>query len=334
MSVILSGIQPSGVLHLGNYLGAIKQWQKVLKKSNNDTFYFMVADLHSLTTSQNAVQLKNDMLYLLASYIACGISVENNANLFIQSSISAHSELAWILSTITPFGMLERMTQFKDKSAKSGASNANCGLFTYPVLMAADILLYDTTHVPVGDDQKQHLEFTRDIAQKFNHHYNCDVFTVPDFMSSESASRVMSLQDGTKKMSKSSCSDAELIKLNDTNDEISKKIKSAKTDSIRGIYYDKENRPEVSNLIEIMSSISGSSKKEIEDEYRNLSTKDFKDNLMEIIINEIAPIREKLNILLQDKDALLRSVEVSSARVKDVATNKIKQVKQIVGVGI
>ena len=260
--VFLSGIQPSSSsLHLGNYIGAILNWKTTIKNSqlqadSNDKFFWMIADLHTMTSLHNPEQIRQNIKNLLATYIACGIQPNKNINFFLQSSVPAHCELNWILTTICPLGQLQRMTQFKDKKEKLTADEINVGLLCYPVLMAGDILLYQTTTVPVGEDQKQHLEFCRDIVDRFNHIYGVnDVFTMPNALINKTTKRIMSIGDGTKKMSKSTGTDNDRIFLTDENDAIAKKIKVAKTDSIMGIFSD-ESRPEITNLINIFSAFN------------------------------------------------------------------------------
>ena len=341
MSVILSGIQPSSSsLQLGNYIGAILNWKKVVKNLKKDDFcYFMLADLHSLTSNKDPQCLAENTKKLMATYIACGIEPKKNVIFFKQSMVPAHCELCWILSTITPLGQLERMTQFKDKKAKfgeKGAENINSGLLYYPILMIADIILYKANLVPVGEDQTQHIELTRDIVQRFINIYgngeNDDIFTIPEGMIGNTSKRIMSLGDGNKKMSKSTGEAKDTIFLSDTNDEIAKKIKTAKTDSIVGIYYDKEKRPEVSNLINIYSSLSGVSIADINNKYNyEKSTKAFKDDLTQIIINEIEPIRTKQNEILKDKTYLDKILEEGNKRANQVANNTLVKVKKAVG---
>ena len=337
MSVILSGIQPSSSsLHLGNYIGSILKWKKVVENlSPNDECFFMIVDLHALTSSKNAENLRKNIKSLLATYLACGITPNERVVFFQQSKIPAHCELCWILSTITPLGQLERMTQFKDKKNKfgmDGLDNVNAGLLYYPVLMAADIMLYKANFVPVGEDQKQHIELTRDIIQKFNNIYGDEgIFTMPDGMIDDTSKRIMSLSDGNKKMSKSFGDSKDTIFLSDEDDDIAKKIKTAKTDSIMGIYYDKKNRPEVSNLINIFSAISGKSVENISNEYKNQSTKVFKDDLTQLLIKEIAPIRETHIELLKDEKRLFNILNYGNKIANEKANATLLRVKKAVG---
>lgn len=337
MSVILSGIQPSSArLHLGNYIGAILKWKDVVKTLNkNDKCYFMLADLHAMTSNKNQKDLIENTKRLIATYIACGLQPSDNVIFFKQSMISAHCELCWILSTITPLGQLERMTQFKDKKGKLSMDQINSGLLYYPILMIADIILYKANFVPVGADQKQHIELTRDIVDKFISIYgngeNDDIFIKPEPMIDETSKRIMSFGDGTKKMSKSVGEEKDKIFLDDTDELIAKKIKTAKTDSIVGIYYDKENRPEVSNLINIYSAITKKSVEEISEEYKTKNTKSFKDDLTEILINEISPIREKQKELLKNESYLMKIIEEGNKKAEEVANDTLIKVKKAVG---
>ncbi len=335
MSVIFSGIQPSGsALHLGNYIGAILNWKKIIENlKDEDKCYFMIADLHTLTSNKDPKALRNNTKRLLATYLACGIIPSERIAFFEQSKVPAHCELCWILSTVCPLGQLMRMTQFKDKKGKLGVEQVNAGLLYYPILMAADILLYRSNFVPVGEDQIQHLEFAKDIVQKFNNAYNVnDVFTISTAVIDSNSKRIMSLGDGTKKMSKSVGTDNDKIYLTDSNDEIIKKVKLAKTDSIKGIVYNKEKRPEVSNLITIYSVLSGKSIEEVCAMYENKGTKDFKDDLIEVIINTIVPIREIVNkILEKEEDKLDEIIEKGNKIANSVANETLIKVKKAVG---
>ncbi len=332
MAVYLSGIQPSGSsLHLGNYIGALLNWKNIIKNSKDgDKFYFMLADLHTMTSKKNAEELKKNIISLVATYVACGITPSEKIVFFQQSKIPAHCELCWILSTITPLGQLERMTQFKDKKGKLSTDEINAGLLYYPILMAADILLYKTNFVPVGEDQTQHIEFTRDLVERFDRLYNSDIFIMPEGLIDKTSKRIMSLGDGSKKMSKSIGEERDRIFLTDTDEQIAKKIKSAKTDSIMGIFYDKD-RLEVNNLINIYSAISGGSIEEISGEYKDKNTKQFKDDLTDLVINAISPIREKLQELEQDTDFLKNIIEKGSFEANNVASKTLLEVKKAVG---
>jgi len=434
---VLSGMQPSGILHIGNYIGGIVTWKNMIAKNPNYEYYFMIADLHSLTSLKNGDLLRKNIIDCAICYYACGIDfMAENITLFQQSKNPNHSELAWILQTIIPMGWMERMTQFKDKkltlaeqltlssktnindpiaidnkikntkdglfkkikeivpkvdidifnqefivhpklkpirldmiqmttritNQKSGEifektmkyisdailsltsvcqngdfkgddfkseldNKINTALLTYPALMAADILLYNADFVPVGDDQKQHIELTRDVAMRFNREYKCDILKQPQPIITADT-RIMSLTDGTKKMSKSDPSEASRILLTDSNDEIIKKISRAKTDSIMGIYYDKKNRPDISNLIQIFACLSNKSNEYISNECKNLSTKQFKDLLASKIIETISPIREKIKILKTDSNIekiLQNGIEKSKLK-SESCMNKVRSI--------
>lgn len=329
--IVLSGMQPSGILHIGNYIGGILNWKKMIAENPNFQFNFMVADLHSLTSLKDARELRQNIIDTAACYAACGIDfTADNISIFQQSKISEHAHLAWIFQTITPMGWLERMTQFKDKTIDKDDEVVNTGLFTYPALMAADILLYDADFVPVGNDQKQHIELTRDIAEKFNRTYHCaGFFKQPEPIISEGA-RIMSLADGRKKMSKSDPSELSRILLTDTDDEIAKKISKAKTDSIREIYYDKENRPDISNLITIAACLGEKTIETVENECKNLNTKEFKDMLSEMLIEKISPIRGKINEF-RANDSMLKILADGNGYVKKIASKKIEKVNSLIG---
>ena len=300
---MLSGIQPSGDLHLGNYLGAVKNWSALADEFN--CYYFM-ADLHSITVRQNPSELRRRSVAQLAQYIACGLDPEKNT-LFIQSHVPAHAQLGWVLDCYTMFGELSRMTQFKDKSAKN-ADNINAGLFTYPSLMAADILLYQADLVPVGEDQKQHVEITRDIAHRFNTLYG-DVFTMPEPFIPKTGARIMSLQNPENKMSKSEEDNGGCILMMNKPEDIMRYFKRAVTDSETGrcVYYDKEKKPGVSNLMQIYASCTGKSFETIEAEFDGLGYGAFKTAVGEAVVETLRPIREKAEELLRDK-AYLESI--------------------------
>ena len=326
MTKVFSGIQPTGNLTLGNYLGAIRNWIKL--QDENDCI-FSIVDMHAITAFQDPKKLSEACMLTLAFYIASGIDPKKST-IFIQSTVTEHIELAWFFQCITPIGWLNRMTQFKDKAGKN-KEKAAVGLYTYPVLMAADILLHDATLVPVGDDQTQHLELTADIAQAFNRKYETEYFAIPKAMLSEDATRVMSLRDGTKKMSKSDESDYSRINLADSNDLIAKKLKKAKTDSLEGIYYDKENRPEVANLIEIYCAIIGVSKEKATEEFSTLSMQQFKECLSDTIIDKVQSIRDKAFMLLDDRDYLHKIAAEGTEKARTVAQKRIKEIKAIIG---
>ena len=328
---IFSGVQPTGNLHLGNYLGAIKNFVDL----NNDTqnkCIFCVVDLHAITVSQNPKDLKSNIHETVATFVASGIDPKKSI-IFNQSQVSAHSEAAWILSCVARMGWLNRMTQFKEKAGKD-KEKASIGLYSYPVLMAADILLYDSTHVPVGDDQKQHLELCRDIAQKFNNDYKIEnFFIVPEPLIKKEFSRIMSLKDGLKKMSKSEVSDLSRINLTDDKDQIINKIKKAKTDTLPlpNKIEDLENRPEAKNLIGIYSSLMNNTLQKTIDEFAGKNFSEFKEKLSEIVVNEINPISLKIKELLDDKVFLEKILKDGYEKANEIASKKIKKIHEIVG---
>ena len=325
--IMLSGIQPSGDLHLGNYLGAVKNWGA--RADEFDCYYFM-ADLHTLTVRQNPAELRRRSLEQLAQYIACGLDPEKNT-LFIQSHVHEHAELGWILNCYTMFGELSRMTQFKDKSAKN-ADNINAGLFTYPSLMAADILLYQADLVPVGEDQKQHVEITRDIAHRFNTLYG-DVFTMPEPFIPKTGARIMSLQNPENKMSKSEEDNGGCILMMDKPEDIMRYFKRAVTDSETGrcVYYDKEKKPGVSNLMQIYASCTGKSFETIEAEFDGLGYGAFKTAVGEAVVETLRPIREKAEELLRDKAYLESIYRDGAARASRTAERTLAKVYRKVG---
>ena len=301
---IFSGVQPTGNLHLGNYLGAIKNFVS-LNNDNKNECIFCVVDLHAITIAQDPITLRENIRETVATFIACGIDPKKSV-IFNQSKVAAHSEAAWILSCVARMGWLNRMTQFKEKAGKD-KENASVGLYSYPVLMAADILLYDSTHVPVGNDQKQHLELCRDIAQKFNNDFKVeDFFKIPEPLIQKEFSRIMSLKDGSKKMSKSETSDLSRINLTDGKDQILNKIKKAKTDSlpIPSTVKELNDRPEARNLIGIYSSISDSTLESSIQKFSGKNFSEFKENLSEILIDKITPISNDIKKLLKDKSYL------------------------------
>ena len=328
---IFSGVQPTGNLHLGNYLGAIKNFVELSNDKNNNCI-FCVVDLHAITIKQDPKELRNNILETVATFIASGINPEKNI-IFNQSKVSAHAEMAWILSCVSPMGWLNRMTQFKEKAGKD-KEKANIGLYSYPVLMAADILLYDASHVPVGEDQKQHLELCRDIAQKFNNEFEVQNFlNVPKPLIQKQFSRIMSLKDGTKKMSKSEISDLSRINLTDSNDSIINKIKKAKTDPmpLPSNIKDLEKRPEAKNLLGIYSSLTNISlEKSLQDfDGKNFST--FKEKLSQVLIEKIEPISNEIKKLIHDKTYLDKILSEGHQKANDIASLKIKKLQEIVG---
>lgn len=322
--VVFSGVQPSGALTLGNYLGAIRNWVELQDKYDS---YFCVVDQHAITVPQEAKNLRKNTLEVLASYIACGLDPEKST-LFIQSHVSAHAELGWVLNTMTYMGQLNRMTQFKEKAQRSEA-NLNAGLFTYPVLMAADILLYQTDAVPVGEDQKQHLELARDLAERFNSRYS-DTFKVPDPMIPEFGARIMSLQEPTKKMSKSDDDQNAFILLLDDADSIKRKIKRAVTDS-EGIVRYSDEQPGVKNLMTIYSKLSGESVEWIQNKYEGKGYGDFKADLAEVVSEGLRPIREKAEYLLKNKEQLEEIYTRGAEKAEIVARKTLRKVYKKVG---
>ena len=324
---MLSGIQPSGDLHLGNYLGAIKNWGA--RSEQFDCFYFM-ADLHTITVRQTPADLRRRTLEQLAQYIACGLDPEKNT-LFIQSHVHQHAELGWVLNCYTMFGELSRMTQFKDKAAKH-TENVNGGLFTYPTLMAADILLYQPDLVPVGHDQKQHCELTRDVAQRFNSIYG-DVFKIPEPFIPKVGARVMSLTNPTAKMSKSENEDTGRVLLMDPPEVVMKQFKRAITDSDTEncVRYDKENKPGVANLMTIYAAVTGKTFEEIENEFIGCGYGKFKPVVGEAVVEHLRPIREESLRLMKDK-AYLESVYRDGAqKASYVAEKTLRKVYKKVG---
>ena len=322
---LLSGIQPSGDLHLGNYLGAVRNWAALPDEFN--CFYFM-ADLHTLTVRQNPAELRRRSTTQLAQYIACGLDPEKNV-LFLQSHVHEHAELGWILNCYTMFGELSRMTQFKDKCAKN-ADNINGGLFTYPSLMAADILLHPADYVPVGEDQKQHCELTRDIANRFNNLYG-ETFKVPEPYIPRVGARIMSLGNPTSKMSKSD--PAGCVFLMDSPEEISRKFKRAITDSDteRCVRYDPENKPGVANLMNIYASVTGKSFDEIESEFAGKGYGVFKPAVGDAVIETLRPIREEAERILADKAYLKQVYTDGAMKASSVARKTLRKVYKRVG---
>jgi len=327
--LVFSGVQPTGNLHLGNYLGALKNFVSLQKEME---CIYCVVDLHAITVFQDPNQLHDNVLETTASFLATGLN-PNKSIIFNQSSVSGHAELAWILNCVSRIGWLNRMTQFKDK-AGSDKEKASVGLYIYPNLMAADILLYKATHVPVGADQKQHLELSRDIAQKFNKDFNCkDFFPLPEPLISKNISRIMSLRDGTKKMSKSEQSDYSRINLKDTADEINKKIKKAKSDSdsIPGEIKLLENKPEALNLLTIYSELTNSNLEKIISEMAGKEYSFLKTKLAEALINEITPVGKEIQKLLKDKSHLKNILKKGSEKANIIAEENLKNIREKVG---
>ena len=325
--LVFSGVQPTGNLHLGNYLGAIKNW---VDFQNSKKCIFCIVDLHAITVSENRNKLNENSKEVAAAYIASGIEPKKST-IFVQSNVVGHSELAWILGCHTPIGWLNRMTQFKDKAGKN-KEKAPLGLYSYPVLMAADILLYKSNYVPVGDDQKQHLELCRDIAQSFNRFYNIDFFPIPEPIITGSATRVMSLKDGKKKMSKSDPSDQSRINLTDSENQIIKKVQRARTDSLPfpENKNDLEDRPEVENLINIFSSISEKSLEKIFKEYSGNDFKNFKQDLSDLLISKISRISVEMKKLLSDQSYLNSILNDGAEEAKELSEKNMNEVKKII----
>ncbi len=328
---IFSGVQPSGNLHLGNYLGAIKNFVELNNEKENHCI-FCVVDLHAITVNQDPKQLKDNIRETVATFIASGIDPKKSI-IFNQSKVSAHSEAAWILSCTARLGWLNRMTQFKEKAGKD-KEKASIGLYSYPVLMAADILLYDSTHVPVGNDQKQHLELCRDIAQKFNNDFNVDdFFKIPEPLIKKEFSRIMSLKDGLKKMSKSEISDLSRINLTDDKDTIVNKIKKAKTDALPlpSTIEELDKRPEVKNLIGIFSSLAGLTLENSLNEFSGKNFSLFKENLSQLLIEKIIPISFEIEKLLNDHN-YLDSILIDGYKKADkIASKKVEKIHEIIG---
>ena len=328
---IFSGVQPTGKLHLGNYLGAIKNFVELNNQKDNECI-FCVVDLHAITVKQNPKELKKNIRETTATFIACGIDHKKSI-IFNQSMVPAHSEGAWILSCVSRMGWLNRMTQFKEKAGKD-KEKVSVGLYAYPVLMASDILLYDATHVPVGDDQKQHLELCRDIAQKFNNDFNSENFLkTPEPLIQKEFSRIMSLKDGNKKMSKSDPSDLSRINLRDEKDQIINKIKKAKTDPMPMPEDNKilETRPEVKNLLGIYSSLKDQDIEESVKEFKGKNFSSFKDSLSELLVERLNPISMEIKKLLNDVGYLDNVLLEGSQKANEMASKKIKEIKKLVG---
>ena len=328
---IFSGVQPTGNLHLGNYLGAIKNFVE-LNNDNANECIFCVVDLHAITVKQDPKELKKNIRETVATFIASGIDPKKSI-IFNQSGVAAHSEGAWILSCVARMGWLNRMTQFKEKAGKD-KEKASIGLYSYPVLMAADILLYDATHVPVGDDQKQHLELCRDIAQKFNNDFGVENFLkVPEPLIQKKFSRIMSLKDGSKKMSKSELSDLSRINLTDDKNQIINKIKKAKTDPLPMPEDIKElkGRPEAENLLGIFSSLNNSTLENSIKKFSGKNFSEFKEELSDLLIYKILPISEEINKLIKDQEYLDSILLDGVAKASNIASKKIKNIKEIVG---
>jgi tryptophanyl-tRNA synthetase len=326
--LVFSGVQPTGSLHLGNYLGALKNFVDLQK--NNECIYCVV-DLHAITVFQDPIELRDNILETTAAFLASGLDHKKSI-IFNQSSVSGHAELAWILNCVARIGWLNRMTQFKDKAGKD-REKASVGLYIYPNLMAADILLYKSTHVPVGADQKQHLELCRDIAQRFNNDFKKNIFPIPEPLIQKNISRVMSLRDGTKKMSKSDESSYSRIDLKDSADEIVKKIKKAKSDSlpIPESLSELDSKPEALNLLNIYSDLNKSTLEKTLNEMKGKDYSYLKNKLSEILIEIICPIGKKITQFLDDKTFLEKVINEGSEKASKIAQKNLKEIKNTVG---
>ena len=328
-NIVLSGVQPTGNLHLGNYLGAIKNFVSMQKDYE---CLFCVVDLHAITVFQDPKELKNNTYEIVASYLAAGIN-QDESIIFNQSQVSYHVELAWVLSCVCRIGWLNRMTQFKEKAGKD-KEKASAGLYTYPILMASDILLYKATHVPVGNDQKQHLELTRDIAQKFNNDFNVDnFFPLPEPFIDRDISRIMSLRDGMSKMSKSDISDYSRINLQDDKDLIIKKIKKSKTaDTLMPSSLDEVNKfPEINNLLNIFTGVTEKNKIELINFYKGLTFSGFKSDLADAIVDKISPIGNEIRRLMDDKKYLDNVLSIGNEKAKLKASKTMSEIYDIIG---
>ena len=328
---IFSGVQPTGNLHLGNYIGAIKNFVDLQNQKENECVYCVV-DLHAITTNQDPKILKNNIRETTAAFLASGLDYEKSI-IFNQSLVSAHSEGSWILGCVARMGWLNRMTQFKEKAGKD-KEKASVGLYIYPVLMAADILLYDATHVPVGQDQKQHLELSRDIAQKFNIDFNVpDFLKAPEPLIQKNFARIMSLKGGTKKMSKSDPSDLSRINLTDGKDEIVNKIKKAKTDLLTLPSDDKNlsERPEVENLLGIYSNLNNQSLNNSINEFRGKNFSEFKEKLADLVVEKITPISNEINKLRKDNNFIDSVLSDGAKKASVIASKKVEEMKKIIG---
>ena len=328
---IFSGVQPTGNLHLGNYIGAIKNFVGLQNQKENECVYCVV-DLHAITTKQDPKILKNNIRETTAAFLASGLDYKKSI-IFNQSLVPAHSEGSWILGCVARMGWLNRMTQFKEKAGKD-KEKASVGLYIYPVLMAADILLYDATHVPVGEDQKQHLELSRDIAQKFNIDFNApDFLKAPEPLIQKNFARIMSLKDGTKKMSKSDPSDLSRINLTDGKDEIVNKIKKAKTDLLTLPSDDKNlsERPEVENLLGIYSNLSNQSLNNSINEFSGKNFSEFKEKLADLVVEKITPISNEINKLQKDNNFIDSVLSDGAKKASVIASKKVEEMKKIIG---
>ena len=328
--LVFSGVQPTGNLHLGNYLGAVKRFVE-LQDANAMCIYCLV-DLHAITNWQDPKELRQNTIEVTAAFLACGLRQENSI-IFNQSQVTTHTELAWIFNCVARIGWLNRMTQFKEKAGKN-RENASLGLYCYPTLMAADILAYHATHVPVGEDQKQHLELTRDIATKFNNDFNTpDFFPIPEPIIEGTATRIMSLRDGTKKMSKSEASDMSRINLTDNSDSIRKKIQKAKTDPFELPSAKEElvNRPEAENLLGIYATLANQSIEKTLEQFSGSDFKKLKDALSDILISELEPINKEIKKLLDEEAYIIQILRKGSERADNISRPILEKTREIVG---
>jgi tryptophanyl-tRNA synthetase len=327
-----SGVQPTGNLHLGNYLGAIRNWVEGQSQYEN---FFCVVDLHAITAPHNPATLASDTYTIAALYLACGIDLEYST-VFVQSHVSAHSELTWLFNCITPINWLTDMIQFKEKAVRQG-ENVNTGLLDYPVLMAADILLYQADKVPVGEDQKQHLELTRDIADRFNYQFakgKPPILKVPEPLIRKEGARVMSLMDGTKKMSKSDPAEGSRINLLDTPDVIQKKIKRCKTDTVKGLTFDDPERPECNNLLGLYQILSGKTKQDVAAQCQDMGWGQFKPLLTETMIESLKPIQDKYQAVIDDKGYLESVLRQGREKAEAIALSTLLNVKSALGYSV
>jgi tryptophanyl-tRNA synthetase len=327
---VFSGIQPTnGSFHLGNYLGAVKQWVDL--QESHDAFYCVV-DLHALTSHPDPIELRKNTLTSVAQLLALGLNPDH-CTLFVQSHVATHNQLAWVMECLTGFGEANRMTQFKDKSQRTGSDRIGVGVFTYPMLMAADILLYQADQVPVGEDQRQHIELTRDLAQRFNSTYG-DTFTIPESHILKAGAKIYDLQDPTAKMSKSAESLAGLIEILDTPQSNRKKIKSAMTDAGREINFDEKEKPGISNLLTIFSALSGRAVTDIENDYLGKGYGDFKSDVAEVVVDYLEPIRARTFELLDDPTHLGQILEAGAQKAERVSQKTLRDVYDRIGLSL
>ena len=327
---IFSGVQPTGNLHIGNYIGAISQWLKIQEQGRTENF-FCIVDLHAITVFQNPKELREKILETACLYLACGLEPKKSI-IFIQSENPAHTYLTWILDCFVPLGWLKRMTQFKEKSQKQ-KQDVSVGLFNYPVLMAADILLYQTDYAPVGKDQKQHLELAKDTAQRFNSLFKEEIFKIPEALIEKKSSKIMSLSKPCLKMSKSDKDFYGTIDLLDKKDDIRQKIKRAVTDSGAEIYYAPKDKPGISNFLVIYSKITGLSIKDLEKKYQNVSYSVFKNDLTEAIISFLTPIQKRYSEFQKDKNYVAKILSAGNKKAEKISCQTLNKVKQVIGLG-